>query len=365
MAFTEKTVIEAWERSGGQCECEKRTHSHFYTPCGKSLVWQARGMTVKGGWEAHHITISGGDGLHNCEILCWECYKSALGYAVPSLFSGFHVGPTQQVRIGDYIRLESGDEGHVTEIRYDCVCIKALDGNDIIVPDSEIRRIAVNYGHTSKRAKEPFHFYGLALLRKMTGLKAKNLIELVGILKRVPDGVIYYHTHQFLQEHNYLIPEPPNDFAVWVADSLGDAVLGERLASVNPFSFNDLAGVREKLVNIIEEHLGQYPNRREAMEGNEFYFVKSARFVFPTPYIVYDLREFGGALRKVSLGSLYFHIFESRLGSAKGLNDFSIWLIESLGEEELGRVIARIDPYTYTLEGLRSLLIRLIEKHTK
>jgi hypothetical protein len=80
---------------------------------------------------------------------------------------------------------------------------------------------------------------------------------------------------------------------------------------------------------------------------------------------VNDLREFLGALRKVGLGSLYLHIFESRLGSANGLNDFSAWLIESLGEEELGRVIARMDPYSYTLEGLRSSLIKLIENHIK
>jgi hypothetical protein len=365
MAFNEQTLAEAWERSNGQCECEQRTHSHFRTPCLKHLSWKARGMAIKEGWEARHITTSGGDGVHNCEILCWSCYKSTLGYSSPSLFSDLHTGPTQQVHLGDYIKLESGQEGRVTEILYDSVCIKALDGNEIVVSNSEIRRIVVNYGHTAKKAKEPFRFYTLSLLRKMTGLKARNLTELASYLKQSPDGVIYYHTHQFLQEHHYLVPEPPNDFAVWAAGSLGDEVLGERLASVNPFSFKDLVGVREKLVNIIEEHLTQYTNHREAMEGNEFYFVKSARFVFPTPYVVYDLREFVGALSKVSLGSLYLHIFESRLGSEKGLNDFSIWLIERLGEEELGRIIARIDPYSYTLEGLRSSLIKLIEKHIK
>ena len=363
MAFSEQTLLKAWERSGGRCECEKRTHSHFYTPCNKRLGRDARGSAGPGGWEANHVTSSGGEGLHNCEILCWGCYKSTVGSTTPGLFTRFHAGPTQQVRIGDYIRLESGDEGHVTEIRYDCVGIKALNGSDIVVSNSEIRRIVVNYGRSSKMARQPFHFYGLSLLKKMTGLKAKNLIELVSVLKQVPEGVIYYHTHQFLQEHHYLVPEPPNDFAVWVADSLGDGVLGERLASVNPFFFHDLAGFREKLVNIIEEHLGQHPNHREAMEGHEFYFVKSTRFIYPSPYIAYDLREFIGALRQISLGSLYYHIFESRLGSEKGLNDFSIWMIESLGEEELGRAISRIDPYTYTLEGLRSSLIKLIEKH--
>lgn len=366
MAFPDDVVRQAWERSAGQCECERRTHAHFYTPCRKSVVREARGTKGQGGWEANHITASGGDGLYNCEVLCWECYRAAQGNVVPSLFSRFYLRPTRQIQIGDYIKLESGEGGRVTEIGYDSIRIKVPEGNEVIVPDSQlVRRTVVNYGHSSKRAKEPFHFHSLTLLRKPTGLKARNLVELAGILSNAPEGVIYYHTHQFLQEHHYLTPEPANDFAVWVVDALGDEVLGERLASVNPFTSADLGGVGEKLANIIEEHLSQHPDHREAAEGKEFYFVKSVRFVFPTPYVAHDLREFVEALRKASLGSLYFHIFESRLRSEKGLNDFAIWLMDSLGEEELGQIIARLDPYTYTLEGLRSALIRLIEKCIK
>jgi hypothetical protein len=364
MAFSEETILEAWKRANGQCECDKRTHSHFRVPCFKPLSWKDRGTAVRDGWEAHRITLSGGDGLYNCQILCWSCHQET-GYEVPKLEPNFYTGPTNRVKIGDYIRLDSGDEGRVTEIRFDSVCIKTLDSREIVVSNSQIRRILINYGPAPKKAIEPFRFQSLSLLRRITGLKAKNLTELVDILKIAPDGVIYYHTHQFLQENNYLIPEPPNDFAVWVSASLGDEILGERLSNVNPFSFHDMAGIKEKLVNIIEEHLSQYSNHREAMEGNEFYFVKSARFVFSTPYVVNDLRELVGALRKISAGSLYLHIFESRLASAKGLNDISSWLIERLGEEELGRLIARIDPYAYTLEGLRSSLIKLIENRIK
>ncbi len=74
------------------------------------------------------------------------------------------------------------------------------------------------------------------------------------------------------------------------------------------------------------------------------------------------MREFVEALRKLSPGSLYFHIFESRLRLGRGLNDFSAWLADSLDEHELADRIARLDPYTYTLEGLRAQLIQLIEK---
>ncbi len=76
MAFAESVVKQAWERAGGQCECRRRTHSHFYIPCGKQLRWEVRGKASQGGWESHQTRIGGGDTLENCEILCWQCHDT-------------------------------------------------------------------------------------------------------------------------------------------------------------------------------------------------------------------------------------------------------------------------------------------------
>jgi small-conductance mechanosensitive channel len=286
--------------------------------------------------------------------------------AAPNLFAGLQLGTTQQIKVGDYIKLETGEQGYVTEITLSNTRIKALDESIIIVPNNRLLQFTVvNYGHPLKKAAEPFRFHSRTYIKELTGLKAKNLRELVDILKKVPDSVIYYHTHHFLEEHHYLIPEPSNDFAVWVNDVLGEEVLGERLASVNTFEFPSLGILRERIVVIIEEHLAGGANSREAMPGREFCFMKSVSLVISTPYVANDLREFVEALRKISLGSLYFHVFESRLRLARGLNDFTIWLQDSLKETELGEEIARTDPYTYTLEGLRSTFIQLIERRIK
>ena len=286
--------------------------------------------------------------------------------AVPNLFAGFQLSATQQIKVGDYIKLETGEEGYVTEISWSTTRIKALDESTVIVPNSQLLQHAViNYGHPLKKAKEPFRFQSRTHLTELTGLKAKNLHEFVDILKKAPEAVIYYHTHRFLEQHHYLTPEPSNDFAVWVSDALGDEILGERLASIDTFGFPNLGALRDRLVGIIEEHLAAQSNLREAMAGREFHFMKSVSVVLPTPYVASDLREFVETLRKISLGSLYFHIFESRLRLGRGLNDFSTWMQDSLGEVELGEEIARFDPYTYTLEGLRLALIQLIEKRIK
>jgi hypothetical protein len=87
--------------------------------------------------------------------------------------------------------------------------------------------------------------------------------------------------------------------------------------------------------------------------------------ILPTSYTACDLREFVEALRKISPSSLYFHIFESRLRLGVESNDFAIWLDRDIEEKGLSQEVARIDPYTYTLEGLRSLLIQIIEKHIR
>ena len=286
--------------------------------------------------------------------------------AAPNLFAGFQLSATQQIKVGDYIKVETGEEGYVTEMSWNNTRIRALDESTIIIPNSRLlQHTVINYGRPLKKAKEPFRFHSRTHLTELTGLRAKNLRELVDILKKAPETVVYFHTHHFMEEHHYLTPEPANDFAVWVADALGDEVLGEKLASVDTFSFPDLVSLRERLVGIIEEHLALGSNSREAMPGREFYFMKSVSLILPTPYLAHDLREFVETLRKVSLGSLYFHMFESRLRLGRGLNDFSVWLQDGLGESELGQEIARLDPYTYSLEGLRSALIQLIEKRIK
>ena len=56
-------------------------------------------------------------------------------------------------------------------------------------------------------------------------------------------------------------------------------------------------------------------------------------------------------------------MFEAKLRLEKGENDFSRWIEDMLREKELAREIAKFDPYTFTMEGLRGELCRLITKH--
>ncbi|MDD2679574.1 MAG: DUF5752 family protein [Candidatus Omnitrophica bacterium] len=213
-------------------------------------------------------------------------------------------------------------------------------------------------------AKEPFKFCTRLHLSELTGLRATTLSQLLTLIKEVPGACIYHHTHRFLQQHQYLSPEPPNDFAYWVADILGEDELGERLVSIDTIQYSTIRDLREKIASTIEEYLRDNPlaKLKFARAKEEFHFIKSVSFILPTRYIVYDLKGFAEALKKVTLDSIYFHIFEARLRLEKPTNDFALWIEHSLGDKKLANSIAGFDPYTSTLEDLRKKIIRLIER---
>lgn len=71
------------------------------------------------------------------------------------------------------------------------------------------------------KQKESFRFSTQGSIPELTGLKAANLQQLLDSVKTVPGSVIYHHTHRFLLQHQYLSPEPPNDFAYWITGILG------------------------------------------------------------------------------------------------------------------------------------------------
>lgn len=216
-----------------------------------------------------------------------------------------------------------------------------------------------------KKENEPFRFYTRLNLSELTGMKASNLEKLLECLKEVPESSIYHHTHRFLQQHQYLSPEPPNDFAYWVTNMLGEKELGEDLASIDIVQFNTIGDLRGVFVSVIEEYLKANPVAKTKFtnKSSAFYFIKSLSFILPTGYTANDLREFAGILEHISIDSIYFHIFEARLRIGKKTNDFSYWIENSLGNKKLADSITGLDPYTYTLEGLRKTIIGKISKH--
>ena len=209
---------------------------------------------------------------------------------------------------------------------------------------------------------EPFRFYSRLYLTELTGLKAGDLRGLLGNLKTLPESSIYYHTHRFLQQHHYLSPEPPNDFAYWIRSILQEEEVGERIASVDTIQFTSIEDLRRKFIGIIEDYMERTGKNPDAPEGYEFHFMKAITFVIPTPHYALSLKEFYEIMQRVSVHSIYYHMFEARLRLKRETNDFSNWLEGQLGEKEMAERITRLDPYTHTLEGLRRRILAIAKR---
>jgi Family of unknown function (DUF5752) len=212
---------------------------------------------------------------------------------------------------------------------------------------------------------KPFHFMTRLNLVELLGWRAKNARELLAGLQEIPGSSIYYHTHRFIQQHHYLSPEPPNDFAHWVTNALGQDALGERLASVDTVKFRSIESLRAAFLDILKSALAERNGRNgDCQEGEEFHFMSCRTFILPTAYEANSLREFREIVKKISIDSIYYHVFEARLRLEKGDNDFSDWF-EDLGEMNLARDISRLDPYTMTLEGLRNMIVQKVGEYVR
>jgi small-conductance mechanosensitive channel len=76
----------------------------------------------------------------------------ALQDTLSNLFGGFYVAVARQVRPGDYIKLNTGEEGYVTDIGWRSTTLRALAHNLVIVPNSKLSQaIVTNYSLPEKR----------------------------------------------------------------------------------------------------------------------------------------------------------------------------------------------------------------------
>lgn len=70
----------------------------------------------------------------------------ALQDTLSNIFSGLHIIATRQIRQGNYIRLDGGEEGYVTDITWRNTVIRTLSNNMVLVPNSKLAgAIVTNY----------------------------------------------------------------------------------------------------------------------------------------------------------------------------------------------------------------------------
>ncbi|MBI3333472.1 MAG: mechanosensitive ion channel family protein [Candidatus Omnitrophica bacterium] len=117
-----------------------------------------------------------------------------------SLFAGIHIVTARQIRIGDYVRLDTGQEGYVVDIAWRTTRLRTLSNSLVVVPNTKLSQaIVTNYDLPSQE---------IAVLVEV-GVDCGSDLEKVErvtvevareVMKEVPGGVpdfepmVRYHT---------------------------------------------------------------------------------------------------------------------------------------------------------------------------
>jgi hypothetical protein len=205
-----------------------------------------------------------------------------------------------------------------------------------------------------------FQFSSSASLDQLTGRKAFNLDELLNMVKTCSDSSIFFHTFSaFLKMREAQIPFN-SDFAIWVAQQLNEAGLAERLRAIDLTEQITIQNLRLNLMRIIEAYREEKPRSFSKTADEPFYLYDVMRIVYLTDKFAYDLKSLRDILTGISIYSIYYHFIESRIYARRRSDDLSLWIQDELKLPEVAKRVRRIDITVYTIEGLRSKLIEVL-----
>jgi len=218
--------------------------------------------------------------------------------------------------------------------------------------------------NAENNVQTPFAIKDCALLAVATGKRAENLRELRDILTTIHPASIYQHFWGGLLRPRFDDPQFNNDFAVWCHYALHDDILAERLAMIDPTTYEDLEVLRRELVEVIEDRLDEIERPEWAKHDQQFHFMRSQIVVFDTLTTIVDPRELTNAIQTMSVGSVFYHFIDARRRAPSGVDDFRAWL-EGLGETYAGLCadLASVDPYFLNLNELRQQLVTVFENY--
>lgn len=208
-----------------------------------------------------------------------------------------------------------------------------------------------------------FKFKQCINILKASGRKAGNLRELRDAIADVSENSIYHHTCQyFLREHS---TEYTNDFARWIREALKENILAERLSSIDPYALKSTAEVRLEILRRIDDYLIAFPQHRQALPGDEFYFNESVTIVSAIGIEAKNLAEFLLAVRYVDVESIYYHFYEAHIRLGEGVDDFSKWVEITSGDKTLVDRLRSIDIFMHNLESARGIIVAIVEETVK
>ncbi len=106
-----------------------------------------------------------------------------------NIFAGFYIIASRQVRVNDFIKLESGQEGYVTDINWRTTKIRMLANNVVLVPNSKLAQsIITNYYFPDKELAVLVDV-GVHYNSDLKHVERVTIETAAEIMKTVPGGI--------------------------------------------------------------------------------------------------------------------------------------------------------------------------------
>ncbi len=124
----------------------------------------------------------------------------ALQDTLANMFAGFHIAMSGQLRPGDYVKLDSGEEGVVEDITWRNTTIKKIRNNMIVIPNSKLANSVITNYDLPKKEMTIIVPVGVAYDSDLEKVERVTIEVGKEIMKTVPGGVadfeplVRYHT---------------------------------------------------------------------------------------------------------------------------------------------------------------------------
>ena len=113
----------------------------------------------------------------------------ALQDTLANLFAGVHLLASRKIRIGDYVKLDSSEEGYVTDINWRNTSIRQLPNNMIIVPNAKMASAIVTNFWQPQNEMSILIDVGVDYSSDLDHVEAVTKEVITEVMRTVPGGV--------------------------------------------------------------------------------------------------------------------------------------------------------------------------------
>jgi len=112
----------------------------------------------------------------------------ALQDTLSNLFSGIQIIASGQIKVSDFVKLETGEEGHVTDITWRNTTIRGLSNNIVVIPNSKLATTTITNYSLTEREINIYFPVGVSYKSDLEHVEKITIEVAAQVLKQIEGG---------------------------------------------------------------------------------------------------------------------------------------------------------------------------------